>query len=333
VPARWLTRLDAMLAGQGLSLPEHPAAAWAAAVDLPDGGAQPVTPPTPRPPLALRPRKLSVTEIETWLRDPYAIHAKHILRLRKLDPIDQETDAADYGSLVHAGIHRFLARHGTKFPANAGREFRLAFAEVLKAANLRPALEAWWTPRLNRIADWISDTERQRRSEAVPEAISSELDGRWELADRRFTLTGRADRIERYLDGGLVILDYKTGMVPTRKNVETGLAPQLALEAAMARAGGFGLAAAGEIRQLAYWHLTGGPVPGERIDLFDGTGVSLADGIAEATLRLRARITAFDDPDCAYLSHPHPSLAPRFSDYAQLARVAEWGAGEDGDDA
>ena len=340
VPARWISRLDAMLAGhkagaQKLSLPEHPAAAWAAALDLPADGPKPVLAPTPRPPLALRPRKLSVTEIETWLRDPYAIHARHILKLRKLDPIDQETDAADYGTLVHAGIHRFLARHGTKFPANAARHLRDAFAEVMKAAGLRPALEAWWTPRLDRIADWIFDIERERRSEAIPEAILSELDGRWELADRRFTLTGRADRIERHADGSLVILDYKTGTVPSAKLVEAGLAPQLTLEAAMAQAGGFGLAAAGAARELAYWHLTGGPIPGERVKLFAGkASLPLADAVAEATDRLRARIDAFDDLDCAYLSHPHPSLAPRFSDYAQLARVAEWAAGGDevGDD-
>ncbi len=70
VPARWLTRLDAFLAGQDMALPEHPAAAWAAALDQPEGEARPVTPPRPCPPVALRPRKLSVTEIETWLRDP-----------------------------------------------------------------------------------------------------------------------------------------------------------------------------------------------------------------------------------------------------------------------
>jgi len=31
-------------------------------------------------------------------------------------------------------------------------------------------------------------------------------------------------------------------------------------------------------------------------------------------------------PDRCYLSQPHPARAPRFSDYAQLARVAEWAA-------
>ena len=84
VPARWLTRLETLLAGQGQALPRHPAAAWARALDQPADGPRPVRPPRPCPPVALRPRRLSVTEIETWLRDPYAIHARHVLRLTAL---------------------------------------------------------------------------------------------------------------------------------------------------------------------------------------------------------------------------------------------------------
>ena len=90
------------------ALPEHPAVAWARAMDLPEGPPVPVKPPAPRPPVAKRPRQLSVTAIETWLRDPYAIHARHILRLTALKPLDEATDASDYGSIVHDGLHRFL---------------------------------------------------------------------------------------------------------------------------------------------------------------------------------------------------------------------------------
>ena len=60
-----------------------------------------------------------MTEIETWLRDPYAIYARHVLKLTKLRPLDEATDAADYGSLVHAGLHHFLAEFGTRWPADA----------------------------------------------------------------------------------------------------------------------------------------------------------------------------------------------------------------------
>ena len=59
VPARWLTRLEMLLAGQGRTLPEHPASAWARALDQPADGPKPAQPPRPCPPVAWRPRRLS----------------------------------------------------------------------------------------------------------------------------------------------------------------------------------------------------------------------------------------------------------------------------------
>ena len=274
-----------------------------------------------------------MTEIETWLRDPYAIYARHVLRLRMLDPIDQSTDAADYGSLVHGGIHRFLRTHGTAWPPRAADKLREALHTEMKEAGLRAALEAWWAPRLARIADWLADMEVGRRGQNAPASIFSEVPGKWELPEQRFLLTGRADRIELLGDGGLVILDYKTGTIPARTQIAAGLAPQLPLEAAMAQAGAFA-GVTGQVAQLAYWHLTGGPVAGENIALFAKPGQSIADAVTDATERLRARIEAFDDPASCYLSHPDPTLAPRFSDFKQLARVAEWSvAGDDDGDA
>lgn len=85
VPSRWLLRLDALLQGLG-----HEAAlttqapqwrTWAVALDQPDQPL-PTAPPAPRPPLDARPRTLSVTDVETWMRDPYSLYARKILALR-----------------------------------------------------------------------------------------------------------------------------------------------------------------------------------------------------------------------------------------------------------
>jgi ATP-dependent helicase/nuclease subunit B len=334
VPARWLTRLDAFLKGHGRELPAHPAAAWAMALDQPAGGPRPVAPPRPCPPVALRPRRLSVTEIETWQRDPYAIHARHILRLTALDPLDQSTEAADYGSLVHAGLHRFLSEHAASWPPDAATKLRAALSHVLQRERLRPALEAWWAPRFDRIADWIAANEAKRRAEAAPAKILSELTGRWRLPGHDFLLTGRADRIEIGADGLLSIVDYKTGQPPPKRDIDAGLALQLPLEAAMARAGAFpGVPQGSDTGAMLYWHLTGGPKPGEEKPVKQKPPETVADQVAAAVARLEALIDAYAQPARAYLSHPRPGLAPRFTDYAQLARVAEWAAVEDEDGA
>jgi ATP-dependent helicase/nuclease subunit B len=139
-----------------------------------------------------------------------------------------------------------------------------------------------------------------------------------------FRLTGRADRIERRRDGSLAILDYKTGTPPTQKEVDAGLAPQLLLEAAMAQAGAFGNGMAGCAGELTYWHLTGGFLPGEVRTLFKENAAAIQAAVHEAREALCALIDAYDDPDRCYLSQPQPRLAPRYPEYAQLARVAEW---------
>jgi ATP-dependent helicase/nuclease subunit B len=331
VPARWLTRLETLLAGQGRRLPEHPAVGWLRALDQPADAPRPVRPPRPCPPVALRPRRLSVTAIETWLRDPYAIHARHVLRLDRLRPLEEATDAADYGSLVHAGMRHFLEEYGTRWPADAATQLRRAMARALAEAGLREALVAWWTPRLERIADWVADIEIQRRSDRPPIALIPEASGTLSLErpGGLFRLTGRADRIERRRDGGLAILDYKTGAAPSQKEVDAGLAPQLLLEAAMAQEGAFGEAVAGITEELTYWHLSGGYQPGELRTLFRGDAAAIASAVAGARNALCALIDAYDAPDRCYLSQPHPGYAPRFSDYAQLARVAEWAAAPD----
>jgi ATP-dependent helicase/nuclease subunit B len=331
VPSRWLARLDAYLAGQGQTLAVHPAAAWARLLDQPSGPPAPAAPPEPRPPVAMRPRKLSLTEIETWIADPYAIHARHILRLRPLRPLEEQTDAADYGTLVHAALKRFLDQVGASWPHDAAARLALAMEQVLAEAGLRPALREWWRPRLRRIAAWVAEHEIERRSAMAPRRILAEIPGDWRLADTDgFRLTGRADRIEIRADGSLAILDYKTGTLPSVGKVDEGQASQLTLEAAMAAAGAFGADATGPAGELAYWRLTGGYEPGEAKALLGGDRAAIAAAAAEAEASLRRLIAAFDDAGRPYLSQPHPGRRPRFPEYAQLARVAEWESAGDG---
>jgi ATP-dependent helicase/nuclease subunit B len=332
VPARWLVRLDALLAGHDQSLPLHPATLWSRQLDRPAGAAHPVPPPAPCPPLALRPRRLRVTEIETLLRDPYAIYARHILALEKLKPLEESADAADYGTIVHAGLHLFYQRFGTAWPAGARAQLAACMETALADAAMRPALTAWWRPRLLRIAAWVAEAELERRSRhGRLHLIRSEQKGSWTFPAPAgpFTVHGRADRIERLFDGGIAILDYKTGTPPSQKDVEEGRAPQLPLEAAMAEAGAFGPDLQGHTVDLTYWHISGGYHPGEARLLFRGDPQKVADNAALAAEKLHALAADFDRPTRAYLSQPHPNAAPRFSDYAHLARVAEWAALED----
>ena len=331
VPSRWLVRLEALLTGQNRKLRAHPAPFWARTVDRPAGAPQPVAPPAPSPPVAWRPRRLSVTEIETFLRDPYAIYAKHVLRLRKLDPLEESADAADYGSIVHDGLNRFFARNGLAWPPTAREQVLADMEAALADARMRPALCAWWRPRLFRIAHWVAEAERDRRATGRPQLLLSEVEGKWtfQAPAGQFVLHGRADRIECRADGAIAILDYKTGAPPSAKQVEDGRAPQLPLEAAMVQVGAFEGVAPGDVAELTYWHISGGAEPGRVVLLFKGDAARTAEMAGQAGSNLKSLIADFDDASRPYLSQPAPGAAPRFSDYVRLARVAEWAAVDD----
>jgi ATP-dependent helicase/nuclease subunit B len=328
VPSRWLLRLDTVLRASGIepkSLWPQTILAWQAELDRPSRRYD-LQPPAPRPPVALRPRRLSVTEIETWMRDPYAIYARHVLKLRALDPLDADPGAAERGQLIHQSLDRFVREHPAALPADAEAHLVAIGREVFGAALSRPGIWAFWWPRFERIARWFVTIEGQRR-EGIAASLA-ELKGRLMLAGPagEFELACRADRIDRRHDGALGIIDYKTGTVPKRGDVTLGFSPQLPLEAAIAEAGGFAGLPAAPVAELAHWRLSGGELAGEIKPLAEDAA-SVRVFVDEAVAGLRRLIAEFDRAETPYRARPRPDHAPRFSDYAHLARVKEWSVG------
>ncbi|HYM31416.1 MAG TPA: double-strand break repair protein AddB [Candidatus Cybelea sp.] len=331
VPSRWLLRFKALLDANGLTLMTlrgDALRAWQRRLDRPDRVAR-GKPPEPRPPVSARPRKLSVTQIETWIRDPYAIYARHVLKLEPLDPLDADPGAAERGTFVHEAMEGFVRAFPDALPADAEAKLhdiaRAAFGDALK----RPSVRAFWWPRFLDAAAWFIELERERRRRGVrPLLIEDRGQIDFAASGGRFVLTAKADRIDLLPHGKLAILDYKTGAPPSEAQVASGLTPQLPLEAAIAIAGGFRGIPAAPIGELAYVRLRGGAAPGEYRVLEKTDPNELA---ARAIAGLKRLVEAFDRVETPFRSRPRPQFIGRFGDYDHLARVKEWSSGGSGE--
>ena len=165
VPSRFIQRLAAVAGERWKHARDRGDnyLAWARELDRPET----ITPepqPAPKPPRAARPKGLSVTEIEHWLRDPYTIYAKHILRLAPLDPIGAEPGAAERGTFIHAAIGEFTQRFAKKLPDDPARELIELGRPHFAALNDYPEARAFWWPRFERIARWFARWEIARRA-------------------------------------------------------------------------------------------------------------------------------------------------------------------------
>ncbi len=212
---------------------------WARALDKPEVTPKAVRRPQPRPPVERRPDRLSVTEVELLLRDPYSIYARHVLKLQPLDAVDTPPGARDRGTVIHDAIGTFTERYKDGLPANPLEELLQLGREGFASLEDFPEARAFWWPRFQRVARWFIDFERERRESLTTLHTEVRATHEIQLGDKVFKLNTRADRIEELEDGRYAILDYKTGRAPSSKQVKSGLSPQLTLEGAILRKGGF----------------------------------------------------------------------------------------------
>lgn len=335
VPSRWLARLDALL-GHRSDMPEtrppyikrgDARAAWADAMDEATRYA-PWLRPEPRPPLAARPRKLSVSSVEQWRRDPYGLYARRVLRLEPLDPLEAPLGAADRGSALHATLERFLSGYPGALPADSVAQLLRIGTEELADLLKSPAERAFWWSRFERLAAWVVAQERERRAQGV-RLLAHETKGELVIGagPTAFTVTARADRIDRLPDGSWEIIDYKTGRIPQKKELEALFAPQLLIESAIARHGVFEVAdTRPETVELSYWQIHGRDEGGKI------TPVKNAQALSDEMFgMLCGMIKRFDRIETSYAPLPWPEFGPFFNDYEHLERVMEWSTGGMGD--
>ena len=330
LPSRLLQRLDAFVGETEAEAMRARGRHWldqAATIDF-AGLPRPARRPAPMPAAADRPRRLSVTEIETLMRSPYDIYARHVLGLKRLDPLGAEPSARERGTMIHAVFEQFV-REGLNFSAPDAAA-RLEAMAVESFRNLESIRErrAIWLERFGRAAEQFLEWERTRHGHIASRA--AEIKGEWLIPELgNFVLVGKADRIDQRTDGLLEILDFKTGGVPAPKDMIGFEAPQLLLEAAMAKAGAFPDVPRRDTASLIYIKIGLGPAAFTLRPFSLRKGAHLMQAVGEIERRMQGHIHAFLlRDDLPMTAHLRPRAGngrkPRPGDYDHLARVDEW---------
>jgi ATP-dependent helicase/nuclease subunit B len=315
LPSRWLQKLDAILESEGI----NPAVSYENYImgalhglDAP-ARIERAERPAPRPPAEARPKELWATWIEKWYRDPYIIYAGKILGLKRLDGVGEEPGASDFGTVVHRALEEFHQR-GLK---TAGE---LEGAMLREAAPfMRIDVIDFWLAKFRAIAEWFGGYEAGLR--ALGSRTFAEAEGSLAVS-AGFALKAKADRIDVLPDGSGIVSDYKTGSVPSAREIGEGFAPQLPLEALILDAGGFADIGKAKPAELRYVELGG-----RKVSVYkDGLPALLA----RARKKLEETVDKFSRPETPYLSRPNPgkvgAAIEEYSEYAHLARVGEWDA-------
>lgn len=315
VPSRWLNRLVNLMAGLpdrngplALDRMRERGNGWLRMATAFDRAPviDPATRPSPRPPVEARPKRLSVTEIKTLIRDPYAIYARHVLKLKPLDPLRPEPDPRLRGVVLHEILEIYLRRGG------GGRDVLMSIADAVLAEKVAwPLARTIWLSRIAKAADAFlrfSDS-----TGGTP--ILLEEKGAVPLPGLDFTLTGKPDRIDRLEDGRLLLIDYKTGDPPTPKQ-QQHFDKQLLLLAAMAEGGGFQGLDAEEVARVVYVGLKA-DLKMQEITLDPGQ-------VAEVWAEFARLIAAFARPGQGYTARRALESVRDASDYDHLSRFGEW---------
>lgn len=273
-------------------------------------------PPQPQVPRHLKPQHYSVTDIERLLRDPYSVYAKNILKLKKLDSLDQPLTLREWGQLVHHALDlTFTQHHPRQGDAFIGA-MKTIGQQVFEPYLHDVVVRTFWHHRFNQICDWIGQLKDLSVSQDIQTEVRGQIDLR--IGDDKITLTTIADRIDQRGSGHYHLIDYKTGEIPSESDIRLGFAPQLVLEGLILYYGGFGHQTIDNVEAM-YWQLKGGLDGGQVKSLKDYTTLlqEAADGVSEL-------LGYFQRDEAVYLSCPWGEEKVRFQDYRQLARVDEW---------
>ena len=321
--SRWILRLRAVLDVLGHPKENHLHTDYleiASKLDQP-GSFKPHARPEARPPVAARPRRFSVSDVENLIRDSYHIHAHKILALYPVDPPDEDIDAGLRGDLIHQALHAWALENFSCDEADLQRLLahgKTVFQPYMDMAEVR----FFWWPRFVRMATTLIPIEEKFRADARHVWAEVKARHRFMVAGVEHLLTARADRIDQQGDESFRLLDYKSGAIPSAKTVASGFAPQLPLEAALLGRGAFEGVEPGEVTEAFYVEVSGGAKPAHLVT--PNKNQTMGELGEKHFESLQNLLATYLSRETAYIPRHHLMLKDAPARFDHLSRRLEW---------
>lgn len=186
------------------------------------------------------PSLIYATDVELLINAPYNFYAKKILKLRKTEEISDSANLADFGNFIHLVFEEYTKNYNTLLK-NQIEEVASLADKLITNINATSQDKKIWKIKINAMLADIVDFEQKRRKTAA--RVFTEIKGSIKLTvlGKEVEIAAIADRIEIDSVGGARILDYKTGQLPSKQDVLSGIAPQMIIEAIILQENGFDL--------------------------------------------------------------------------------------------
>ncbi|KAF8818884.1 PD-(D/E)XK nuclease family protein [Rickettsia endosymbiont of Cardiosporidium cionae] len=185
------------------------------------------------------PHTISATDIEMLMRSPYNFYMKKILRIQPQENFTNKNKFNIFGNIFHKILDKYNRSYINADLNKQIENFKFISYKVIHSMNLSQTQTEIFKLKINAISEEIVIFDYNRRKNN--KVILTELPGVMQLKimDVLINIKSIADRIEIDGDNNATIIDYKTGSIPTKKDINSGLSNQLIIEALIMLEKGF----------------------------------------------------------------------------------------------
>lgn len=258
------------------------------------------------------PAKISATNIEMLIRNPYGFKAKNLMKLRRLDNVFDDKLLSKFGNFIHQIIEEYCIEYESSDNNKLSKMLQIGHKIISENFKDDSQVNLFW-PKFESIAADFIDFDEERRIDSIE--IHPEIYGEMkiQLKNQEVIITAIADRIDIRKDGTIHILDYKTGSLPTKADVESGISVQMIIEALIAYSGGF-KNISGFPEELIYVKIasTAPYISTQTIKMDKETLLMHKEGLIKTL--------SYYDEGGDYLVNYSTKYSPTYDDYKHLAR-------------